>query len=396
MDLFDQYLFDELAAMYAKKNLSADEQEELYIRFGNLDHLEQVHPYLYAMRFFGWGVPAEPDKVLKELKRMKELSGDDPVLTGLYEDLLLSAGKGNASSRENLKKAADLGYSNVHLKTKTSLPNTPSSVLGKNGPEHEAKPAAKPEPKPAARTVPEKPKEVPKVVVKKIEFESQGRIANAFDTMDVDYLCAKVHVEPADVPRKIVVTSRIYTSAGKPQSDEIVNDFTLNPGSRWFKTKGWGSKNVGSYPAGKYRWVIRISDTGFESENTFEILAHGAVSEVRVKKVALFASKLSGALSADTERYQTSFSARTLECLYAKAEIYEPGRDIRVKSTLKMENLDTGSVFHEVNYIHEVKHNYVSIWKGVGYDQPGKWKAGHYRYTWTLGSSKFEGTFTVT
>lgn len=393
MDLFDQYLFDELAAMYAKKNLTGDEQTELYIRFGNLDHLEQVHPYLYAMRFFGWGVAAEPDKVLKELKRMKELSDDDPLLTGLYEDLLLSAGKGNASSRENLKKAADRGYSGVYLKTKTSLPNTAASVPGiKNQP----KPAAKPEPKPAVKAVPEKPKEVPKVVVKKIEFESQGIIAEAFDTQDVDYLCAKVYVEPADVPRKIVVTSRIYTSAGKAQSDEIVNDFTLNPGSSWFKTTGWGSKTVGNYPAGKYRWVIKISDSGLESGNTFEILAHSALSQVRVKKVALFASKLSGALSADTDRYQTSFSAKTLECLYVKAEIYEPGRDIRVKARLKIDNLDTGNVFHEVNYIHDAKYNYVSIWKGVGYSQPGKWKPGRYHYTWTLGSSKFEGTFTVT
>lgn len=121
MDKFDQYLFDELAAMYARPNLSDGELEELYIRFGNLDYLDEVHPYLYAMRYFGWGTKAQPEEVMKELKRMKELLEDDHRLNGLYEDLILSSGKGSAASRERLKTAAAGGYTSVYLKNKSAL-----------------------------------------------------------------------------------------------------------------------------------------------------------------------------------------------------------------------------------------------------------------------------------
>ena len=88
MDLFDQYLYEELTTQYARPGLSADDYEELYQRFCNMDYLAEVKPYLLTMRFFGLGTAAEKDTVLSELKAM--LNEDDCMLKGLYYDLLLS------------------------------------------------------------------------------------------------------------------------------------------------------------------------------------------------------------------------------------------------------------------------------------------------------------------
>lgn len=381
MDMFDQYLFRELEKMYARTSLTAEEQRELFIRFGNLEHLEEVQPYLFAMRWFGWGVEAQREEVLQELKKLIQLMPEEQILKGLHEDLILCSGKGTALNREKLKDAIAGGYTGVYLKDKTAVTALTSKT---------ASPAAKPQTPPAAKTV-----AVPPVQVKKIEFESKGVIRREFNTNDVDYLCAKVHVVPADVPRKIKVTSQIFNSSGKAQSREIVDEFTLNPGSTWFKTTGWGSKNVGNYPADTYRWVLKISDSDKNWDGSFTIFRAEEFGEVQVNRVVLFASRLNDPPRADTERYSTSFRAKDLECVYVKALIREPGRDLKVNAYLKIENTDNGVVIYEGRYVHQVQHNYVSIWKGAGYDTRGKWKAGNYRYTFHLGSSKFHGTFTV-
>lgn len=381
MDLFDQYLFRELETMYARTNLTGEEQLELFVRFNNLEHLEEVQPYLFAMRFFGWGTDNQRDEVLQELKKLIQLMPEEQILKGLHEDLILCTGKGTALNREKLKDAIAGGYTGVYLKEKSAVPG----LTGKTKTPPPAKPQTPPEPKPA-----------PAVQVKKIEFESKGVVSSEFNTNDVDYLCAKVHVVPADVPRKIKVTSQLFTSSGKAQSREIVDEFTLKPGNTWFKTTGWGSKNVANYPADTYRWVVKISDSGKSWDGSFRIFRPEEFGELQVSRVVLFASSLNNPPKADTERYSTSFQAKDLECVYVKALIREPGRDLKVNAYLKIENTDNGFLIYEGNYVHQVQHNYVSIWKGAGYDTKGKWKPGNYRYIFRLGSNQFQGTFRVT
>lgn len=53
MDEFDKYLFDEISGQYAKIALTQDEYEEVFYQFLNIDYLDEVKPYLLAMRFFG-------------------------------------------------------------------------------------------------------------------------------------------------------------------------------------------------------------------------------------------------------------------------------------------------------------------------------------------------------
>ena len=121
MEFFEQYLCSELEKFYARENLSGDDLEELYIRFSNLDDLPRTHPYLYAMRYMGWGTEAEPEDVMKELGKMLEMEPDNILLAGLQLDLQILSGKGNALTREKLKDAAAKGYSNIYLKNKSAL-----------------------------------------------------------------------------------------------------------------------------------------------------------------------------------------------------------------------------------------------------------------------------------
>ena len=68
MDLFDQYLYDDITEAYAKENLTSEDYEEIYLRFSNIGHLSEVKPYLFAMRFMGYGIPSERENVMDELR----------------------------------------------------------------------------------------------------------------------------------------------------------------------------------------------------------------------------------------------------------------------------------------------------------------------------------------
>lgn len=86
MDIFDQYIYEELVSEYERSGLTDDDYEELYMRFCNLDHLSEVKPYLIVMRCLGLGTPADADATLSELKEIME---GNTELTGLYYDLKL-------------------------------------------------------------------------------------------------------------------------------------------------------------------------------------------------------------------------------------------------------------------------------------------------------------------
>lgn len=102
MDIFDQYLFEELTTQYSKSGLSADDYEELYQRFENLNHVPEVWPYLFAMRYFGWGTKSDPEGVLSEL-RVLTADARDVSICGLYYDLLLFENENDSNAIRNLK-----------------------------------------------------------------------------------------------------------------------------------------------------------------------------------------------------------------------------------------------------------------------------------------------------
>lgn len=86
MDIFDQYLYDELIELYEKSDLTVDDYKELYHRFCNLDYLEETKPYIFTMRYLGLGTSKESEMVLKELE--SSISEANYELKGLYYDFL--------------------------------------------------------------------------------------------------------------------------------------------------------------------------------------------------------------------------------------------------------------------------------------------------------------------
>ena len=67
-------------------------------------------------------------------------------------------------------------------------------------------------------------------------------------------------------------------------------------------------------------------------------------SGVYVKDVKLFASKASGALKADRDKYSRAFERESLEYVYFKLFIEEPGQDTVVQIFLKVTCLENDSV----------------------------------------------------
>lgn len=120
MDIFDKYIFEELVEIYKRDNLSNEDYEELYIRFCNLNHLDEAKPYLFVMRFLGLGTLAEPEIVLDEVK---PIAKDSAELRGLFFDLRLCLEPNNTGFLGELRSAVDAGYSDKYLKDKSNIDN---------------------------------------------------------------------------------------------------------------------------------------------------------------------------------------------------------------------------------------------------------------------------------
>lgn len=379
MDIFDQYLFEELTTQYSKSGLSADDYEELYMRFCNMDYLDEVQPYLMTMRYFGLGIAPEKEAVLSELK--SKLTENDYILRGLYYDLLLSENGNNTDALVNLRRMVNEGYTNVFTKEKTHIENnkivsnTPKSAEG------------------SAVSSPQKNDD--KIVVDYMTFECNEFRGRYFTAGDIDYLHAKVYIKPFNGKKHITVRSQIYLG-DEPFSEVFSNKYDITPETRWLKTTGWGNTKFTCYRDNTYRWVIEIDGKTTFSQN-FRMY-NGKMNKFgpRVNDVKLFASKASGALEKDRDSYKTIFDGNSLEYIYFKFLINEPGESMNVQAFIKITCLEDDSVFWDNWFIQQLNNNTIAFWKGIGYTKPGSWKKGLYHYSAYVGNNpKFEGTFTI-
>lgn len=379
MDIFDQYLFEELTTQYSKSGLSADDYEELYQRFCNLDYLKEVRPYLLTMRFFGLGTAAEKDTVLSELKAM--LNEDDCMLKGLYYDLLLSENSNNTDAIVNLHRIVDEGYTNKFTKEKSHIEKAtaPSEVSAtqKN------------------TTVKEPTQTDEDVAVDYITFECNGYNGLYFTAGDVDYLYAKVFIKPFHGKKHIKVRSQIFLD-GDAFSKVFSNEYDIDSDTRWFKTQGWGNTNFNCYRNNIYKWVIEIDGkTTFSQEFR---MYNGKLNKSgpKVNDVKLFASKSSGAIEVDRDNYKTTFDGKTLEYIYFKFLMEPPGEGMNVQIYIKVTYLEDNSVFRDKYFLQQLNDNTIACWDGIGFSKAGNWKKGLYQYSVHIGTgTKYEGTFTV-
>ena len=379
MDIFDQCLFEELTTQYSKSGLSADDYEELYMRFCNIDHLDEVRPYLMTMRFFGLGTASEKDTVLSELKAM--LNEDDCMLKGLYYDLLLSENSNNTDAIVNLRRMVDEGYTNKFTKEKSHIEKAtaPSEVSASQ----------------KNTTVKEPTQTDEDVAVDYITFECNGFNGLYFTAGDVDYLYAKVFIKPFHGKKRIRVRSQIFLD-GDAFSKVFSNEYDIDSDTRWFKTQGWGNTNFNCYRNNIYKWIIEIDGkTTFSQE--FRIY-NGKLNKSgpKVNDVKLFASKSSGALEADRDNYKTTFDGKTLEYIYFKFLMDPPGEDMNVQVYIKVTYLEDNSVFRDKYFLHHLNDNTIACWNGVGFSKAGNWGKGLYQYSVHIGTGKkYEGIFTV-
>lgn len=62
--------------------MGKEEWEELFQRFSLIGYLSEAKPYIFAMKFMGWGTESDPDAVLKEIENLGDT--EDFRLRGLY------------------------------------------------------------------------------------------------------------------------------------------------------------------------------------------------------------------------------------------------------------------------------------------------------------------------
>lgn len=407
MDAFDKFIFDELVTQYARKGLSFDDYEELFQRFKRMEYLEEVQPYLYAMRFFGWGVPAEQDHVLTEL--MRYAGSGNTEFEGLYYDLRCSMSNVSIDDTSNLERMVKQGYTGAYTKDRTAVvkpaersqePESRVSALfsmtqaviekGKTsaGATDKVPPSAS-DPASTGEPVEES------LFVDHISFVCGKFSGLSFTCGDTDFLFAVIHIKPIQVEKYITVRSQIFVD-DKPWSKIFSDQLTLRPGDTWFRTTGWGNKNFNGYSDGVYKWVVEIDGQRTYSQG-FRMFG-GKLSDVvpKVKSVKLFSSTAKGATEEDRERFRSAFAQEELEYVYFRQYIVEPGSDMWVQVFIKVICLEDNTVFRDYYYLQKLQSNTCSIWDGVGFDQCGKWKKGLYQYSVRIGDGPAnEGTFTV-
>lgn len=384
MDFFEQFIFDELEEQYTKDELTTYDYEDIYERFTHLEHFDEVKPYLYAMRFLGKGTKAEPDDVLRELEAM-ELSSDSQI-KGLYLDIKLVMKKGNADDIEELDKCVKAGYSEKYLRANSYLSSNSSND------EDECDDVYDSENEDVSSLIADE-----KVKFKSMIFEGCGYSGLYFTSGDIDYLHAKVFIEPVKTTRHLSVSSQIYAD-DEPFSEVFSNEYTLKPGDTWFTTQGWGNKNFNCYENRTYKWLIEFDDdeNDVHSQEFFFYSGKIQKSGVPIKDIKLFSSKYSGAQESDIDRYSTSFDKNELESVYFRLFINEPGSYTVVQRYLKVVCMDDGSTFYDDCLLQPLEADWVSWWSGVGFSKKGQWKIGLYKYYLHLGNGPVhEGTFTV-
>lgn len=379
MDIFDQYIYDELVAEFEKDELSFEEYEELYQRFNNLSHLDEVKPYLFVMRFYGFGVEKNQDEVLDELKAY--LSTGDIVLNGLYYDLILSLDENNNDHLLKLKRLVEQGYSDKYTKEKSFVcyVDEIEEIEEKNSGEE------------ANNTISTKER----VQVDYISFECKEYNGWVFTSADVDYINAKVFIKPIKGKKHIKVSSQLFLN-GEPFSRVFYNEYDIDSSTRWFKTQGWGNKNCNCYGENQYKWVVDI-DGETTSSREFTVYS-GKLDKAGpvLKDVKLFSAKRAGITEADKNNPSTVFEQSTLEDIYFRFFIVEPGKKMIVQPFVKVIYLEDNSVFKNKYFIRKLDSNTYAFAHGIGYPKPGQWKKGLYKYTAYIGKSDvFEGTFTV-
>ena len=341
--------------------------------------MEEVKPYLLVMRFLGLGITAEADAALSELK---QIMGNNTELTGLYYDLKLCANPQNTEVIVELRRSIEDGYCGRYLKDRSNI-----ALVEKAAKEEKGLSAPM-----INNTVVDD-----KIYYRSMNFEGCGYSGLYFTSGDIDFLHAKVFIEPMNATRKITVLSQIF-AGDEPFSKVFSDEIMLKPGDTWFTTTGWGNKNFNCYGNRVYRWVIEFDGNENDVHSQDFRFYNGKIKKygVPINDIKLFASKSSGALETDIDRYSISFDGDTLEYIYFRLFINEPGSAIIVQRYLNIICLEDDSVFYDDYILQLLEPDWVSCWSGVGFNQKGKWKKGLYKYSLHLGLGPvYEGTFTV-
>ena len=194
-----------------------------------------------------------------------------------------------------------------------------------------------------------------------MRFEGCGYSGLFFTSGDIDYLNAKVFIEPMKATRKISIRSQIF--AGDDAFSKVFSDeITLKPGDTWFTTTGWGNKNYNCYGNRTYQWRVEIDGADVYCQDfrfyTGTIDKYG----IPVKNVVLFASKASGAVEKDWNNYSTTFDSNTLEYVYFKLLFNQQGQEKNFQVHIKVDNLENGTEFYNGTSLFHIESNWDNSW----------------------------------
>lgn len=154
------------------------------------------------------------------LTELRVLTADERNVSicGLYYDLLLFENENDSNATRKLKEYADESYSDVYIKERSHLHSVTKKVESSKE-------------KPKANQSPSTPEIIR---YKRMSFESCGYSGLYFTAGDIDYLAARVYIEPLKTTRKLKVRSQVY-DGNNAFLDVFSVEYTLKPGTTNFK-----------------------------------------------------------------------------------------------------------------------------------------------------------------
>ena len=377
MNDFDRILFEELTKEYKQNNLSKSDQEDLFQRFLSIDYLDEVKPYLIVMRYLGLGTPKDKN-ALNELKGM--IGKKDYILAGLYYDLYLME-KDSPKAYQRLLKMQEKGYTDIYLNQYSHLPK---KIVSENKLYHIY-------PKQSNNPILFFETKSPNPGWKDPLFKGYE-----FTSDDITYLSVYLLIESDADNVELKTSSQIFMD-GEPLSKVMYCNFELIKGINLLRTSGYGSESGGSFKAGhEYEWKVILDDKIY-SRNFIVYPGIIDVNGVPIKQKRLYECKIGTKFNKPVSKFASTFDQPTLEQVRVRCFIESPRETKYICTHITFSKLGDLNKSNEIAFVSEIKPDQRFFDLPLeGYDEPGQWRKGTYRYTLGYDAGKtYEGTFEV-
>ena len=349
MNIFEEYLMEELKSEFERTDLNEAEYLELLERFEDLAHLEEARIYLNKMKKYSY----QDYRARIEEKEAGEAATAEVKIT---EKEAFAAAAAPVTEPTPLR-FRDMEFTDGKISGRYFYKNT--------------------------RWI--------QVTVNFDPFEQARRLTVGITIYRELYGYDKYNVKNLRFP----VGSKIFYADRETESESYAIDFDVEKGDTWVRTMGIAPKDSYDYRAGNYLCELKIE--GQKYYDTFTVYDRILLAEgVGLKSVKLYESDEDARLG---KNEKTTFCLNGLSYIYFKFFLNKSisRDDYILPMKCQIVYAETGEKILDEGFFLKPEKGWIMLWKGLGYElTDSKWKCGLYNYkVWIGRGNAVTGTFSV-